>query len=172
MLDVRAPWRRRPSGNARHVPVRMHARRTCRCGRTCGARDASCGINGPLRCRFAGANGARTRFTVPVPARATGAARWSAIRATSRVLVADRHRRRADCRAVRDRRRCAEGNGAGRERETGAQRAPVRRIVWPARRRSPYGGARCTAGEISNAARTDRRRATTRRSRLAGCTAS
>ncbi|AWV01026.1 hypothetical protein DM992_17065 [Burkholderia sp. JP2-270] len=30
MLDVRAPWRRRPSGNARHVPVaRTHARRAC-----------------------------------------------------------------------------------------------------------------------------------------------
>ncbi len=34
------------------------------------------------------------------------------------------------------------------------------------------GGARCAAGEISNAARTDRRRATTRRFRPAGCTAS
>ncbi|ARF86304.1 hypothetical protein BURCENBC7_AP5587 [Burkholderia cenocepacia BC7] len=30
MLDVRAPWRRRPSCNARHVPVaRMHVRRAC-----------------------------------------------------------------------------------------------------------------------------------------------
>ncbi|ESS40717.1 hypothetical protein P355_2228 [Burkholderia cenocepacia KC-01] len=30
MLDARAPWRRRPSCNARHVPVaRMHARRAC-----------------------------------------------------------------------------------------------------------------------------------------------
>ncbi|GAU02626.1 hypothetical protein BSLA_01r4889 [Burkholderia stabilis] len=41
MLDVRAPWRRLPSGNARHVPVaRMHAGRACaaRCGalRWCG----------------------------------------------------------------------------------------------------------------------------------------
>ncbi|CAG9250713.1 hypothetical protein BDI4_290064 [Burkholderia diffusa] len=61
------------------------------------------------------------------------------------------------------------------ETQTGAPCAPVRRIgaigcngpVAVAARDAPPEGQ-----SLSNAARTDRRRATTRRSRLAGCTAS
>ncbi|RQU72921.1 hypothetical protein DF141_19035 [Burkholderia cenocepacia] len=138
MLDARAPWRRRPSCNARHVPVaRMHVRRAC-----AGHGRAPAGIG--------------------------------AVRMTRRAACAVRCGADARAQMVHD------GAAASKRRETGGRKekrarcAPVRRI-GAAGGGVPGGAAAHDApreGSISSAARTDRRRATTRRSRLAGCTAS